>query len=326
MNKFLLESAYNVLKNGLNVKKDEEILIVADDKQQSILVEAFTTAGHLLEAKTGVAMYPTVLKQNQEPMKFIEESLKSVDAAIVLPVVSITHVEAIRQARKVGTRVLVCSGLDERMMIGAVNADYNKLSQLTNRYVKLFNQADQVRVTCPNGTDVTLSVKGRSTMAVDGICNEPGAWNFAPAGTTATAPVEGTTSGCIVFDGSLAPFGVVDQPVILEVKDGKIVSIEGGKTAEKFRSLLFSFENENVYNIAEIGIGTNDKAELSGKLIEDERILGTVHFGIGKSLNIGGIVDAPFHTDGMIMKPTVYIDTQIVVEEGKIVEYEQVSN
>ncbi|UFJ39258.1 hypothetical protein LOK74_14385 [Brevibacillus humidisoli] len=318
MNQFFIQSAFNVLKNGLQVKENEQVLIVADDQQQSSLVDAFVTAGSLLGAKVGKLVYPAVPQQNKEPMGFVGESLKAVEAAVVLPKVSITHVEAIRQARKHGTRFLVCSGLDERMMTGAVNADYQKMSQLTNRFVQLFEAADQVRVTCPNGTDVTFSVRGRATMAVDGICTEAGAWNFAPAGTTATAPLEGTTNGTIVFDGSLAPFGVVDEPVRLTVKDGLIREIAGGRTAADFAELLQSYEDPNVYNIAEMGIGTNEKAELSGKLIEDERILGAFHFGIGKSLNIGGEVDAPFHTDGMIMKPSVYVDGKLVVEAGKI--------
>ncbi|MED1872105.1 hypothetical protein [Brevibacillus borstelensis] len=318
MNKFIIQSAFNVMKNGLKVKPGEEVVIVADDKQNEQLVDAFTTAGALLGAKTGKVIYPVVSTQNEEPMGIVAESLKSADAAVVLPVVSITHVEAIRQARKQGTRVLVCSGLDERMMTGAVNADYKKMSELTSQFVAMLESAETVRVTCPNGTDITFPIKGRSTMAVDGICEEAGQWNFAPAGTTATAPLEGATNGTMVFDGSLAPFGIVDKPVVLKVADGMITEIEGGNTAVEFEALLRSFNNPNVYNIAEIGIGTNDKAVLSGKLIEDERILGAFHVGIGKSLNIGGNVDAPFHTDGMILKPTMWIDNRLVVENGTI--------
>jgi len=178
--------------------------------------------------------------------------------------------------------------------------------------------AQTVRVTCMKGTDVTCSIQGRSTMAVDGICTQPGEWNFAPAGTTATAPIEGSTQGTIVIDGSLAPFGIVDEPVHLEVKDGLVHNIEGGRVAQEFRALLEFYNHPSVYNIAEIGIGTNEKAELSGKLIEDERIFGAFHFGFGKSLNLGGTVDAPFHTDGMILKPIVYIDGELVVEQGRI--------
>lgn len=318
MSKYLIESAFNVLKNGLQVQPEEEVLIVADDKQKESLVDAFFIAGSLLGAKTGKVIFPAVSKQNEEPMRFVAESLKGVQASVVLPKVSITHVEAIRQARKQGTRFLVCSGLDERMMTGAVNADYEKLRYLTNRFVQLFESAEHVRVVCAKGTDVTFSIKGRPTMSVDGICNEPGQWNFAPAGTTATAPLEGTTNGTIVFDGSLAPFGLVEEPVVLHVVDGMIQEIKGGRTAQEFASLLESYRDKNVYNIAEIGVGTNEKAELSGKLIEDERILGAFHVGIGKSLNIGGTVDAPFHTDGIILKPDVYIDGKLVVQAGKI--------
>lgn len=318
MNKFLVQSAYNVLKSCLQIKENEHLLIVADDQQQPSLIEAFVTAGILVGAKVGQTVYPTVEKQNAEPMDFIAASLKTADAAVVLPKVSITHVEAIRGARKEGTRVLVCSGLDERMMLGAVNADYVSMTEITRKFVRLFEAADQVRVTCPKGTDVTFSVKGRSTMSVDGLCVNPGDWNFVPAGTTATAPLEGTTNGRIVFDGSLAPLGILEEPVVLDVESGFIRSITGGRNAEEFAELMKSFGDPNVYNIAEMGIGTNDKAELCGKLIEDERYFGAFHFGIGKSLNLGGTIDAPFHTDGMIMKPSVYVDGQLVVENGKI--------
>ncbi|WP_408008466.1 hypothetical protein ACJROX_28090 [Pseudalkalibacillus sp. A8] len=120
----------------------------------------------------------------------------------------------------------MCSGSDARMMTGAVNADYQALSELTNKFVELFESTKEVRVTCDNGTDVTYSVEGRNTMAVDGNCNKPGQWNFAPAGTTATAPLEGTTNGTIVFAGSLAPFGIVDEPLNVEVKDGQVEKIQ----------------------------------------------------------------------------------------------------
>jgi len=318
MSKALIESAYNVLKNGLQLQPGEEFLIVADDKQKPALTDAFEIAGSLLGAKVGKTIYPVVAKQNDEPMGFVAKSLETVQAAIVIPTVSITHVEAIRQARKQGTRVMVCSGLDERMMVGAVNADYEQLSELTAKFVALLETAETVRVTCSKGTDITFPIKGRTTTSVDGIVNQPGQWNFAPAGTTATAPIEGQTNGTLVFDGSLAPFGIVDEPVVLEVVDGMIREIKGGRTAQDFSELLQSYHDPNVYNIAEIGIGTNEKAELCGKLIEDERILGAFHVGIGKSLNIGGLVDAPFHTDGMIMKPNMYVDGKLVVEEGKI--------
>lgn len=76
MKKFLIESAFNVLKNGLKVKKEEDVLIVADDEQNSNLVEVFMIAGSLLGAKMGQIIYPTVPKQNQEPSAFVAAALK----------------------------------------------------------------------------------------------------------------------------------------------------------------------------------------------------------------------------------------------------------
>lgn len=61
-------------------------------------------------------------------------------------------------------------------------------------------------------------------------------------------------------------------------------------------------------NIAELGIGTNPKAIISGEVLEDEKVLGTVHIAIGDNKNFGGKVKAPYHLDGMILEPTLWLN------------------
>jgi leucyl aminopeptidase (aminopeptidase T) len=76
---------------------------------------------------------------------------------------------------------------------------------------------------------------------------------------------------------------------------------------------------KNNRNIAEFAIGTNPNARLTGNLVEDKRLLGTVHFAIGDSMSLLGKVDASIHLDGLMLKPTVVADEKIViVENGKL--------
>ena len=66
---------------------------------------------------------------------------------------------------------------------------------------------------------------------------------------------------------------------------------------------LLTAHGDDGTNIAELGIGTNEKAKLTGNILEDEKILGTVHVAFGASAAIGGTVQVPVHLDCVVMKP-----------------------
>ncbi len=70
--------------------------------------------------------------------------------------------------------------------------------------------------------------------------------------------------------------------------------------------------------VAELGIGTNEKAMLTGELLEDEKILGTCHVAFGASAGIGGVVQVPVHLDVVVTKPDVTIDDELLVSGGEL--------
>jgi len=70
-------------------------------------------------------------------------------------------------------------------------------------------------------------------------------------------------------------------------------------------------------NIAELGIGTNDQAILSGRVLEDEKVMGTVHIALGNNFGFGGTCQVPMHLDGILLSPTLTIDGQVVIKDGK---------
>ena len=71
-------------------------------------------------------------------------------------------------------------------------------------------------------------------------------------------------------------------------------------------------------NVAELGIGTNEKAILTGELLEDEKLLGTVHVAFGASAGIGGEIQVPVHLDCVVMKPTLTVDGREVIRDGEL--------
>ncbi len=139
-----------------------------------------------------------------------------------------------------------------------------------------------------------------------------------PTGETYNAPIEGTTNGIFVVDGSMAGLGLIgDVNIKIEVKDGFAVKITGGRPAKKLNDMLDAV-GKGARNIAEFGIGTNDSAKLSGILLEDEKVMGTVHLALGNNITMGGTFNVPIHLDGIIKKPTVYLDDKLLMKSGKL--------
>jgi leucyl aminopeptidase (aminopeptidase T) len=157
-----------------------------------------------------------------------------------------------------------------------------------------------------------MNIEGRNALGLDGFATEPGTFTTIPSGEAAIVPLEGTTQGVTVFDHAIDNVGVLDAPVRAEVRGGRIVRIDGGRSAGMLRDLLTI--DEHAPNIAEFAIGTNPKSRLLGNMAEDKILLGTVHIGIGDSHTIGGTVESRIHLDGIVLNPTVEVDGQKIVE------------
>jgi leucyl aminopeptidase (aminopeptidase T) len=116
----------------------------------------------------------------------------------------------------------------------------------------------------------------------------------------------------------MAGLGLVKNANIkIEVKDGYATRIIGGAMAKKLNKML-DVVGKDARSIAEFGIGTNDSAKLSGILLEDEKVMGTVHIALGNNISMGGSVNVPIHLDGVMKKPTVYLDGKLLMKEGKL--------
>jgi leucyl aminopeptidase (aminopeptidase T) len=100
------------------------------------------------------------------------------------------------------------------------------------------------------------------------------------------------------------------------VEGGHLTSARGGQGMALLE--LLTEHGEDGTNIAELGIGTNEKARLTGETLEDEKILGTCHVAFGASAGIGGTVQVPVHLDCVVMKPTVELDGQAIVRGGEL--------
>jgi leucyl aminopeptidase (aminopeptidase T) len=145
---------------------------------------------------------------------------------------------------------------------------------------------------------------------------ERGAFRNLPAGEAYVAPLETVGDGTIVFDGSLAGYGVLASPVRVTVEWGRAVAADGD--AGDWLLATLDAGGEHGRSLAELGIGTNPAAILSGNILEDEKVIGTVHLAFGTSVGIGGVNIAGVHIDGLVLQSTVELDGERVLDNGRL--------
>src|SRR5204862_5336813 len=114
---------------------------------------------------------------------------------------------------------------------------------------------------------------------------------------------------------SVATIGLASEPVALEVVDGRLSSARG-REGERLLAALRAHGDAGT-NLAELGVGTNERATLTGNVLEDEKILGSVHVAFGASAGIGGTVSVPVHLDFVVLEPTLDIGGTRVIEGGR---------
>ncbi len=191
---------------------------------------------------------------------------------------------------------------DKAMLDGAMSADWAQVEGRTNRVIAKLLGSDTVIITSHNGTAISFSIKDREPQPDTGILTKPGSFGNLPAGEAFLAPVEDTAEGTLVLEW--APTHKLRHPVELDVKGGRVVAVSGKNAFAKELSGTIA-GNPLIGNIAELGIGTNDKAHRPDNILETEKILGTIHIALGDNSSFGGTVSVPFHEDFIFFKPTV---------------------
>ncbi|MBI1911771.1 MAG: aminopeptidase [Deltaproteobacteria bacterium] len=235
----------------------------------------------------------------------IVKGAKSPDAIIALSNFSTSHTR-FRDflTRCMGVRYASMPLFEKSMLSGAMTADWNEVKERTLRLVKKMSGADMVYITTPNGTSISFSMQGRDPLPDTGIITEKGSFSNLPAGEGFLAPLEGTAEGVLVLEW--APTKKLHRPISLIVKGGRVVDIDGeDEFAHDLREKLSV--NPLIGNIAELGIGTNEKAERPDNILETEKILGTIHIALGDNSSFGGKVAVPFHQDFIFFKPTLEV-------------------
>jgi leucyl aminopeptidase (aminopeptidase T) len=316
MNK-LQKAAKIAVQECMSVKPDETVLIITDPKRSKIGKALFEVARELVKEAFLVEMKEREVN-GQEPPKQIAEFMKYVDVVICPTSKSLTHTDARREACQAGTRVGTLPGITEDMMIRTMQADYHRIADLTYKVSKILTRGEIAHLTTSLGTDITIPIKGIKAISSTGLITETGSYGNLPSGESYLMPEEGKSQGIILVDGSMASIGLItDKPITIKVENGLAIDISGGKEAKQLQKMVEKMGNE-ARNLAELGIGTNYMAQITGDILEDEKVAGTVHLALGNNKSMGGTVGVSFHVDGIITQPTLRIDKDILLENGQL--------
>ena len=312
----LHRAALVAVRDCMGAQPGERVLVVTDEPLRTI---GYAIRGAAVELGNDVMLVEMLPRKTngEEPPPEVAWLMTQVDLVLCPTSKSLTHTDSRRAASDQGVRVATLPGVTEEIMVRCMNADYHRIAARTARLCELMRSTSVVRVTAPAGTDVTLPIAGRTPHASSGLFRERGQWGNLPTGEAYLAPLEGQSHGVVVVDGSMAGVGKVSEPLRIVVEDGYATEITGGAAAEKLVDLLAP-HGQDGRNVAEFGIGTNDRAIITGVILEDEKVMGTIHVAFGDNKSMGGRVRVASHLDGLVTKPTVWFDDRMVMEAGRL--------
>ncbi len=301
-----------VVNRCLAVKPGEEVLVVADPGTRTI-GEALRDAARAAGADAVLAIMDEREIDGTEPPAVVAAALAASDVFIAPTTRSISHTVARKRASEAGARGATMPGVTEDMLARMMAGDFDEMAARSKQVAELLTESSDAHVTCPLGTDFTLDLDNRQGIPDDGILTQPGVFGNLPCGEGFIAPLSG--EGRIVVAGTLAAVGIGEEPAVLTVSGGQLVSAEGG-LGPRYIELLRP-HGEKGTNLAELGVGTNERAQLTGQVLEDEKLLGTVHVAFGASAGIGGTVTVPIHLDVVVLDATLDVGGRRVLEAGR---------
>ena len=228
---------------------------------------------------------------------------------------SLSHTKARKAATDGGARGATLPGVTASMLARLMACDLDALQRRSARAGAAARPTPTRRASPARAAPTCGSTsRGRAGIADDGDLTGERAFGNLPCGEGFTSPLgaEGRmVTGCLASIG--LPLG---EPPVLTIEDGRLVAA----TEPEGERLLAALRRRRRQgrNVAELGIGTNERAELTGNILEDEKILGTVHVAFGASAGIGGTVSVPVHLDCLILEPTLEIGGNRVLERGHL--------
>lgn len=226
----------------------------------------------------------TCVDENGHVLSFEEAIYKQYDLVLCVSTYSATA-PLTASAKQFGFRGATLHGLNEIILSTGLSVDYNEVSVLAERFRSGITRAQRVEidfVACGEKATLKLQLDGQEAQKSHGLCpgTEPDVANL-PAGEVYFVPT--TAEGTFPMkyeDGTLG---------MMTVKEGRIVDarlLSGNPSTIEAHNVKLA-SDPVTGELGELGFGTQELPP-SGRDIQDEKILGTLHVATGRSDHLGG--------------------------------------
>jgi leucyl aminopeptidase (aminopeptidase T) len=312
----LVRIAHRSLRDLTEVAPHHHVLVVTDDETAEVAA-AWAAAATTLAAEVITIRMEPRSHHGAEPPPAVAHAMLGADLIIQAVSRALTHTDASRAAMARGAQVFVLRGITAAMMRSdLMQVDYAELRGVTRALASRLEGGARAHLTSPAGSDLRFGLRGRRAFALAGGTG-PGRFGGARSGEAAIAPAAGSAEGVVVIEHAMDDVGRLDAPIRLTISGGVVTRIEGGASAAALAAMLRA-AGEGAHNLAEVAIGTNPAARLSDNLAEAKKVRGTVHVALGDDMSLGGGVRAALHLDGMVLRPTLRVDDDVLVRDGTL--------
>lgn len=307
------ESIERFVKINAGINSKDKIAVIYNSKRPNLAKEIYS---FLNENKIHAQLFKENEINNQNDL-LIYSTFSSFDVILSNTEITLFHNRGFNELATKGVRFISLTGADISTFTGkAAEADFENIAKKAIALAAIITNGKRILIETDKGTRIEGDITNRIANAETGLNSVKNPSVF-PDIEVNTSIIENECSGMLNIDLSMTKFGKLKSPIILTIKNGKLVDIKGEQSNEIF-NWMKSYNDENVFQVAEFGIGLNPNAEIVGNIIEDESKLGTAHIGFGNNIFMGGQNYAVTHFDVVFDNPRIYLDDRLIVNGNKL--------
>jgi leucyl aminopeptidase (aminopeptidase T) len=313
----LANAAKKLVTEVAVVSPNENILILTDSRVSGKISDAIAAAVLMANGVPSILfMVPSEYPGSPLPAPVVQ-AIKGSEVVIMATCQSVAHAE-IFSTEKNHRRLISLPGIVEGSFIdGAGTMDLKELKAITERVASALEGKRKFVLQSDKGTEASFLSRGKALACYAGA-PIPAGFAMFPDGEAVVAMDEKTLEGRIVLDVFQTGVGPLREPIVFEIKTGRVMRISGGIEAQRLRELVQKYGDDNSYYFGEFALGTNPKALFLGSAGEDKKRIGTIHMSLGDDEGIGGALKSKLHLDGVMGRPTLIVDGKTYIEDGNL--------
>jgi 2,5-dihydroxypyridine 5,6-dioxygenase len=329
--------AFTTLFRHCGVKHGDTAAILSETQSRALNVHLCELALLRLGARPFHIVLPTAANPHPVPIRSTGASeaigglapvvgaLSAAGLVVDCTLEGLMHARETPAILKAGARIQVISNEHPEALERLAPDD--ALAAQVRQAARMLRGSQTMRITSPAGTDLSIDMRGASTVGVWGWTDKPGTLAHWPGGIVVSFPARGTVNGTLVLDRgdvNLTFKRYLETPVRLTLSDDYVTRLEGdGVDASLMRSSLEAWHDRDAYAVSHVGFGMNPRARYEALAMYDKRdtngtelraVAGNFLFSTGANEFAGRFTSG--HFDIPVFGTTIAIDGTVVVRDG----------